>query len=237
MSTKRQRERKQTKYIDEEKTKQDMLEYRKQVKYTAWRYMISEEKIERYKQLTKDEREAKKIRTYNKLRLAKTKEGKYKLNKRLIELFLAIKTTHSKNKIKIACYLSRLRIKYQMEARLKELERLRFDFYLPDVNLMIESDGDQHFYFPNGLHQTKEVFHKQREDDMKKNIYCFSNGINLMRISQSRINDFSDYFTSIGSRIIRNARSRLGGPIIKFIGKEYEELSYIFASIIQNYLV
>lgn len=64
---------------------------------------------------------------------------------------------------------------------------LRFDFYLPDINLVIECDGIQHFrpvkYF-GGLQR----FDRQRANDQIKNTYCEENNIHLLRIPYT-IND------------------------------------------------
>lgn len=62
----------------------------------------------------------------------------------------------------------------------------RFDFYLPDYNLMIEYDGEQH-YMPVdfGEHDTKLMEEKlklRQKNDQIKNDYCHANNINLLRI-------------------------------------------------------
>ena len=57
----------------------------------------------------------------------------------------------------------------------------RFDFYLPQYNLFIEYDGEQHFkeikWFGG-----KEGFEKRVKHDNMKNKYCEVNNINLLRI-------------------------------------------------------
>jgi hypothetical protein len=63
--------------------------------------------------------------------------------------------------------------------------KLRFDFYIPSKNLLIEYDGRQHFEY--GIHVGK---HKITEDelidtqykDRVKNEYCSRNNISLLRI-------------------------------------------------------
>ena len=60
-------------------------------------------------------------------------------------------------------------------------KKLRFDFYLPDYNTLIEYDGMQHFkpieYFGGEKH-----FNTQKQNDEIKNQYCESHKINLIRI-------------------------------------------------------
>ena len=59
--------------------------------------------------------------------------------------------------------------------------RYRYDFYLPDYNLFIEYDGEQHF-MPIGFFGGEEEFKRRQEHDKIKNKYCEDNHINLLRI-------------------------------------------------------
>lgn len=59
---------------------------------------------------------------------------------------------------------------------------LRFDFYLPDYNICIEYDGEQHFKEANA------GFFKDRLEDIQKkdrikNQYCLDHNIKIIRIS------------------------------------------------------
>lgn len=62
-----------------------------------------------------------------------------------------------------------------------------FDFYLPELNLCIEIDGEQHFKPSRFGNITQEEAIKNFEDrskkDLQKNDYCLKNGIKLLRIS------------------------------------------------------
>ena len=62
----------------------------------------------------------------------------------------------------------------------------RFDFYLPEYNLFIEYDGQQHFEPVRFGNQTDEEIHKAFEKTQKhdsiKTKYCMENGHNLLRI-------------------------------------------------------
>lgn len=67
---------------------------------------------------------------------------------------------------------------------------LPFDFYLPDHNICIEYDGEQHFEFVEYLHRTKDEFIECQLRDKIKNNYCFVNKIRLIRIRYNQnIND------------------------------------------------
>ena len=61
----------------------------------------------------------------------------------------------------------------------------RYDFYLPQYNLFIEYDGQQH-YRPVRFYGSDEdaelVFKRTQEHDKIKNHYCEENNINLLRI-------------------------------------------------------
>jgi len=67
-----------------------------------------------------------------------------------------------------------------------EGHKLRFDFHLPEYNLFIEYDGEQHYYPINfgGWDETglQENFEKTKYRDNLKNKYCEENNINLLRI-------------------------------------------------------
>ena len=70
---------------------------------------------------------------------------------------------------------------------------LFFDFYLPDYNICIEYDGEQHFksvdYFGG-----EKVFEENKIRDKIKNEYCNNNNIRLIRISyDEKITDKLNY--------------------------------------------
>jgi len=65
--------------------------------------------------------------------------------------------------------------------------KLRYDFYLPKYNILIEYDGIQHFKpieFFGGEKEYKETIKK----DNLKNLYAKNNNINLLRIKYTEIN-------------------------------------------------
>jgi len=57
---------------------------------------------------------------------------------------------------------------------------LEFDFYIPELNTIIEYDGDQHFR-ESSKYKGKKFEATQRNDKIK-NKYCLENGIKLIRI-------------------------------------------------------
>jgi very-short-patch-repair endonuclease len=91
----------------------------------------------------------------------------------------AQENSESKGERKVREFLESNNIKYSQEVKL--FDNYRFDFYLEDLNTVIEYDGKQHFepveYF-GGL----EGFLKTQERDKIKTEYCLENNIRIIRI-------------------------------------------------------
>jgi very-short-patch-repair endonuclease len=64
----------------------------------------------------------------------------------------------------------------------KYINNLKFDFYLPDLNLLIEYDGRQHSA-PNDYFGGIESYELTKKRDCIKDTYALKNGIKLIRIS------------------------------------------------------
>ena len=67
----------------------------------------------------------------------------------------------------------------------------RFDFYLPDYNILIEYDGQQHFTYGKNGWNTKANFIKRKERDEFKNLWCEEHGIKLIRIPYTKYETLS----------------------------------------------
>jgi len=91
----------------------------------------------------------------------------------------AQESSESKGERKVREFLESNNIKYSQEVKL--FDNYRFDFYLEDLNTVIEYDGKQHFepveYF-GGLEGLK----KTQERDKIKEDYCLKNDIRIIRI-------------------------------------------------------
>ena len=61
---------------------------------------------------------------------------------------------------------------------------LKYDFFIPDKNMIIEFDGEQHFK-PISSMRGESGFDKNQKYDKIKNDYCEKNGIKLIRIPWS----------------------------------------------------
>ena len=60
----------------------------------------------------------------------------------------------------------------------KNINPLPFDYFLPQYNILIEFDGEQHFFDKPHFEPLQQIRHK----DMIKNFYCFNNDLTLIRI-------------------------------------------------------
>lgn len=90
----------------------------------------------------------------------------------------------SKGELIIKKYLDKYKINYIQQYCFNDCKYIRllpFDFYLPDYNICIEYDGEQHFkaidYFGG-----EENFVKVRNHDGIKTNFCKQNDIRLIRI-------------------------------------------------------
>lgn len=71
---------------------------------------------------------------------------------------------------------------------------LKFDFYLPDLNLIIEYDGEQHFK-PAPHWGGQKALEETKARDLLKDQYCRDNGIKMLRIP---------YTENIETKLIEN---------------------------------
>lgn len=80
----------------------------------------------------------------------------------------------------ILAILKKANVSLIMEKTFEDLRkgRYRYDFYLPDLNVLIEVDGEFHF---NSPFSSKKLKLTQR-NDRRKNRYALANKIPLYRI-------------------------------------------------------
>lgn len=88
-------------------------------------------------------------------------------------------------------------VRFEREKQFKDLHYgyYRFDFFIPNMNIIIECDGEQHFCYSKKFHKKREDFLKSQERDRRKNSYCLANNIKLYRIpfwEFENIKTFSD---------------------------------------------
>ena len=72
---------------------------------------------------------------------------------------------------------------------------LSYDFYLPDYNLLIECQGEQHEHYCKGFHKNKKDFERQLEHDRRKKQYTIDQNINFLEIWYYDIDNIEDILT------------------------------------------
>ena len=83
---------------------------------------------------------------------------------------------------------------------------LNVDFYLPDLNIIIEYDGCQHYMFNTRFHKTLDDYRDQVRRDIIKNQYCKDNNIPLLRITyrdNKRIDEIITTFIKTGEDVAK----------------------------------
>jgi very-short-patch-repair endonuclease len=80
---------------------------------------------------------------------------------------------------------------------LKMIRKLFFDFYLPELNTIIEFDGRQH-YEPISFFGGENEYLKLKKYDTIKNEYCKSNKITLLRIKYNDIKNIEKILINEG---------------------------------------
>ena len=91
-------------------------------------------------------------------------------------------------------YLTKFNIKFEREKTFtdcKNINCLKFDFYLTDYNICIEYDGEQHFNI-NHFFGGQKAYNKLKINDNIKTKYCLDNNIKLIRIPYFDIDKIDD---------------------------------------------
>ena len=105
----------------------------------------------------------------------------------------------SKKEIEVENILIENNIKYIKEKTFNLCvykKKLPFDFYLPDYNICIECDGEQHFK-PIRFFGGVDFYNLTLARDKIKTDYCIKNNIKLIRIPYSSINLFISFNSSL----------------------------------------
>ena len=77
-------------------------------------------------------------------------------------------------------------VKYIREKTFPELKGgiLRYDFYLPDLGILIEIDSMLHFKMIPKFHKSKAEFTHAQQNDRLKNSFALSHKIKLYRVPE-----------------------------------------------------
>lgn len=125
----------------------------------------------------------------------------------------------SKSEALVAFILQSYNIDFEMQKKFKDLKHkvlLIFDFYLPDYNICIEYDGEQHYSQIDDL-SDNDAFCELQFRDALKDEYCENNKIQLLRLTykdsdddvRSKLLNFLDIKESLITRfsIFKNKKS------------------------------
>lgn len=88
------------------------------------------------------------------------------------------------------------------------LPKYRYDFYLPDKNLVIEYMGEQHYVWTKFFHKTKQDFLNQCSRDKIKREKSLSHGINYLEIPYLYEKNISSIIDNISSSTTISKESR-----------------------------
>ena len=103
----------------------------------------------------------------------------------------------SKIENKFANIFTSAGVKFVREKTFPDLKNgyLRYDFYLPELNTLVEVDSMLHSEVIPKFHKTKHQFTHAQENDRIKNSYALSHGLKLYRLPEwefDNINTFAD---------------------------------------------
>lgn len=87
----------------------------------------------------------------------------------------------SRGEVCAADIFNKLGIKYQVQKKFDDFD-MKFDFYLPDYNIIIECDGAQHFRSVNSEWTSDIKLQETRARDKAKQDYCNEHNITLIQI-------------------------------------------------------
>lgn len=104
----------------------------------------------------------------------------------------------SKGEDFVKLHLEEMEVKYIRQHSFdtcKFINKLSFDFYLPDLNTCIEFDGEQHFKAVSVFGGEKGYQLNVKRDTCKNN-WCFENNIKLIRVKYNEINKIKEILNS-----------------------------------------
>lgn len=113
--------------------------------------------------------------------------------------------------VAVSDYLDKNNIEYIREKTFNDLRSnkngaLRYDFYIPKSNILIEFNGEQHNGYVEYFHETEDDFRELISNDKKKIKYAKNKGIRLITIKQSEIESIDEILQQydLGKTIAQN---------------------------------
>lgn len=110
--------------------------------------------------------------------------------------------SESKGERAIREWLKNQKINFSDQHRFSDLKRYPYDFFLPDYNLIIEYNGEQHYKeIPDFFHREKGCFEGQLMRDKIKKDYAEKNGYDLLVIPYW---EFKNIDTILSKKLLSN---------------------------------
>lgn len=109
------------------------------------------------------------------------------------------KCSASKGENAISVFLDKSQIQYERQKKFetcRNVHRLPFDFYIPELNICIEFDGMQHSQVMGYWGGDKKLLDTQRKDKIKNN-WCNENGVKLLRINYKDLPKIEEILTKL----------------------------------------
>jgi very-short-patch-repair endonuclease len=97
--------------------------------------------------------------------------------------------SESKGEKVIRNWLEKYKINYNRQQRFADLGRYSYDFYIPNLNLLIEYNGEQHYKEKPYFHRKPDSFECQLKRDELKKDYAEKNGYKLLVIPYTDFNN------------------------------------------------
>lgn len=88
----------------------------------------------------------------------------------------------------------------------------RYDFYLPEINTILECNGEQHYIFTKKFYKTKTDFSKAQERDRRKISYALAHGIKIYCIPYWEIENLSSVEDLFSQKFL--AKSKFHNDIV-----------------------
>jgi hypothetical protein len=135
------------------------------------------------------------INNYTKIKIICPKHGIFeqKPNHHIAGNGCSICKIKSKGEVLIKDWLNENKIEYEYQKSFpdcKNISLLKYDFYLPNQNTLIEYDGEQHF-IPIDYWGGKSKFEHLQINDKIKTEYALKNNLNLLRIKYTERKNLS----------------------------------------------